>query len=270
MYSIGEFSKIGSVSTKTLRYYDEIGLIHPAYVDQENHYRYYSDKQVDDILFISELKSYDLRLEQIKAIVESGDKHLLEHFLKKRIQELDNQMQESIRLKQCIEQKMQQIQLGGNIMDSKSELVVEAKEFSPVWVVSKKATIEISHISSVIGSVYEEIYKNGFSPKGPVMTFYLDEEFCHENANVEVCIPVEENEQTRNNEQVKLLEPGMCATCVYTGPYSKLGKAYAEVLKWIEEHKHKLTSAPFDCYMNSPQEVKNPEELITKVCFPIK
>ena len=41
MYSIGEFSKIGSVSTKTLRYYDEIGLLRPAYVDEENRYRYY-------------------------------------------------------------------------------------------------------------------------------------------------------------------------------------------------------------------------------------
>ena len=122
MYSIGEFSKIGSVSTKTLRYYDEIGLIHPAYVDKENHYRYYSEDQVYEILFVSELKCYDLRLEQIKAILES---------------------KVSIQLKQCIERKMQQIQLGGNMMDGKLELIVEAKEYKPVLVVSKKATIEI-------------------------------------------------------------------------------------------------------------------------------
>lgn len=30
MYLIGEFSRIGSVTTKTLRYYDKIGLLHPA------------------------------------------------------------------------------------------------------------------------------------------------------------------------------------------------------------------------------------------------
>lgn len=82
MYSIGEFSKIGSITAKTLRYYDEIGLLRPAYVEQENRYRFYSEEQVYEILFIAELKSYDLRLEQIKAIMESKDEHLLEYITK--------------------------------------------------------------------------------------------------------------------------------------------------------------------------------------------
>ena len=40
MLSIGEFSKICKVSTKTLRYYDEIGLINPSKINQENGYGY--------------------------------------------------------------------------------------------------------------------------------------------------------------------------------------------------------------------------------------
>ena len=270
MYSIGEFSKIGSVSRKTLRYYDEIGLMSPAFVNQENHYRYYSDEQVYRILLISELKCYDLRLEQIKAILDSEDEHLLVHFLEQRIQELDNQMQENIRLKQCIEKKVQQIQSGGKLMDKNLVLEVGAEEYAPVLAVCRKAVIEISQISDVIGSVYEEIYKNGLKQNGPVMTFYADEEFHHEHANVEVCIPVEDSQSVQNCENVKLLAPGMCAVCVYTGPYSKLGEAYAAVLKWIDENHYEIASAPFDCYINSPQEVKSPEEFVTKVCFPIK
>ncbi len=270
MYSIGEFSKIGKVSTKTLRYYDEIGLLRPAYVDRENHYRYYEIDQVYDILFIGELKSYDLRLEQIKAILANRDRELLEHFLRERIQELDNQMQESIWLKQCIEKKMHQIQLGGSIMDKKCELVVIAEEFTPVLVMSKRALVDVSQISSVIGSVFEEIFKEGLRPNGPVMTFYFDEEFQKEHTDMEVCIPVEESDQAKNKEHVKLLQPGKCATCTYTGPYSKLGEAYAAVLEWIKENNYVIASAPFECYMNSPQEMKNPEEFVTKVCFPIR
>ena len=116
MYSIGEFSKIGSVSTKTLRYYDEIGLLRPAYVDEENRYRYYEERQVDEILLISELKTYDLRLEQIKAIMESGNPSLLEHFLQERITQLNHQIEENVRLRQCIERKVQEIQSGGKMM----------------------------------------------------------------------------------------------------------------------------------------------------------
>ena len=42
MLTIGEFSNICRVSTKTLRYYAEIGLILPDEINPENGYRYYS------------------------------------------------------------------------------------------------------------------------------------------------------------------------------------------------------------------------------------
>lgn len=270
MYSIGEFSKIGSVSTKTLRYYDEIGLLRPAYVDEENRYRYYAEEQVDEILLISELKTYDLRLEQIKAIMESGDTSLLEHFLRERIEQLNNQIENNIRLRHCIERKVHEIQLGGSMMEQKMELVVEAKEFEPVWVMSKSATIEITQIGTVIGNVFQEIFNNGLQPAGPVMTFYMDKEFQPEHANIEVCVPVVSCDGMENVQGVKKLNLGLCAMCTYMGEYSKLGKAYAAVLGWIEENKYQIAYAPFDVYISGPQTAKNPEEMITQVWFPIK
>jgi len=270
MYSIGEFSKIGSVSTKTLRYYDEIGLLHPAYVDEDNHYRYYSEEQVDDILYIGELKCFDLRLEQIKAVLESKENSLLEHFLTERIHQLNDQMQTNQRLCWSIQKKVHEIQLGGLFMEMKAELFVEEKEFVPVWVMSKTVTIEINQISSVIGSVFEEIFKQNLQPAGPVMTFYLDEEFQPEHANVEVCIPVLSSSNAKEVPGMKMLNPGLCATCTYVGAYHKLGKAYAAVLKWIEEHQYKIASSPFDVYISDPKDIKNPGELITQVWFPIK
>lgn len=47
MLSIGEFSNICKVSTKTLRYYAEIGLILPDEINPENGYRYYSVEQLE-------------------------------------------------------------------------------------------------------------------------------------------------------------------------------------------------------------------------------
>ena len=56
MLSIGEFSKICQVSTKTLRYYAEIGLILPNEINYENGYRYYYIEQLETMLFIKRLK----------------------------------------------------------------------------------------------------------------------------------------------------------------------------------------------------------------------
>lgn len=73
MLSIGEFSKICQVSTKTLRYYAEIGLILPNEINYENGYRYYSIEQLETMLFIKRLKSYNFSLEEIKVILKSEE-----------------------------------------------------------------------------------------------------------------------------------------------------------------------------------------------------
>jgi DNA-binding transcriptional MerR regulator len=71
--SIGEFSKICKVSAKTLRYYAEIGLILLNEINPENGYRYYAIEQLETMLLIIRLKSYNFSLEEIKQMVESGE-----------------------------------------------------------------------------------------------------------------------------------------------------------------------------------------------------
>lgn len=44
--SIGKVSKLKGVSIKSLRYYDEIGILKPAYVNSETNYRYYKPEQL--------------------------------------------------------------------------------------------------------------------------------------------------------------------------------------------------------------------------------
>ena len=73
MLSIGEFSNICKVSTKTLRYYAEIGLLSPSEVNPENGYRYYAIEQLETMLLINRLKAYSFSLEEIKTILKSGD-----------------------------------------------------------------------------------------------------------------------------------------------------------------------------------------------------
>ena len=72
MLSIGEFSKICQVSTKTLRYYEEIGLLYPKYVN-EHGYRYYDTSQLEKMLMIQRLKNYYFSLDEIKEIINSNE-----------------------------------------------------------------------------------------------------------------------------------------------------------------------------------------------------
>ena len=68
---INEFAKLTGVSVRTLHYYDEIGLLVPAYVDEFSGYRYYDEEslfRMQEILFYREL---DFSLKSIKEIISS-------------------------------------------------------------------------------------------------------------------------------------------------------------------------------------------------------
>lgn len=170
MYTIGQFSKIVRVSTKTLRYYDEIDLLKPMFVDKDTQYRYYSYDQALKLLSISELKEYGLKLEEIKVIMDKQDTMLLKKFLKNKISEIDSEVQNNLKLKGSIEEKIKKIESGGNIMEVKKDLKVELKERQPLIVISRRTTTSMSNISNVIGKVFEDILNMNLKPIGPVMT----------------------------------------------------------------------------------------------------
>lgn len=71
-YSIKSLAKLAGISTRTLRYYDEIGLLKPLRINSSG-YRIYGDKEVDILQQILFYKALELPLEKIKEIITSKD-----------------------------------------------------------------------------------------------------------------------------------------------------------------------------------------------------
>lgn len=60
LYTIGEISKIKNITTKALRFYDDIGLLKPHWVDPENQYRYYHPDQLMHIDIIKAARNLEI------------------------------------------------------------------------------------------------------------------------------------------------------------------------------------------------------------------
>ncbi len=65
VYKIGDFANLVNISVRTLRYYDEIGLLKPFIVDKFTNYRYYTDDNVVEAQFITLLKEIGFTLQEI-------------------------------------------------------------------------------------------------------------------------------------------------------------------------------------------------------------
>ena len=72
MYSIGMFSQICRVTPKTLRHYDEIGLLRLARIDRFTGYRYYTTGQLPRMNQIQSLRQMGFSLTEIIALLDGG------------------------------------------------------------------------------------------------------------------------------------------------------------------------------------------------------
>ena len=70
---IKEFAKLTGVSVRTLHYYDEIGLLKPAFIDERNGYRDYDEKSLGRMVEILFYRELDFSLKSILEIISSPD-----------------------------------------------------------------------------------------------------------------------------------------------------------------------------------------------------
>ena len=71
-YSCGKLSKISGVSARTLRYYDEIGLLKPARTASSG-YRIYGQTEVDRLQQIMFYREFGFALDDIKNLLSASD-----------------------------------------------------------------------------------------------------------------------------------------------------------------------------------------------------
>ena len=123
LYKIGEFAKLTNIPVKTLRYYDEINLLKPEEIDLFSGYRYYSDKQKEDLEIILALKEAGFSLEEIKKNKDNySDEIMLQkkETLLREQEKLDERIKKLDYLRNHIRDK--KIILNGNIKEEPRKL----------------------------------------------------------------------------------------------------------------------------------------------------
>jgi DNA-binding transcriptional MerR regulator len=73
MLSIGRFARLTGLTVKTLRHYDELGLLRPAHVDEWTGYRFYQRSQVREAVAVRRLRALRIRLDEAAVLIGSDD-----------------------------------------------------------------------------------------------------------------------------------------------------------------------------------------------------
>lgn len=272
MLSIGEFSKICKVSTKTLRYYEEIGLINPDAINPETGYRYYSIRQLKKMLFVSRLKSYQLSLEEIKDILElEGDQseEKLCSVLNKKIREMQEKLNTLEYTVKQMNKDILNLEKGVPIMSYLDNIEVQLVETQPMNILCIRQMMNAQDYAEGYGKYFSRLYKKIAEGKltalGTPLTIYHSSEYNPNGNDTEFAIPIAEAVKGTRD-----LPGGLCAKSVLKGSYSGLTSVYTKLREWIDKEDYELVRSPYEIYVTDPNQIAIPEDLVTEVYFPVK
>ena len=271
MLSIGEFSSICRVSTKTLRYYDEIDLLTPSEINPQNGYRYYAIEQMETLLFINRLKTYSFSLDEIKRIMQNGilQDGSIYHALLHKKKEIEKHIHETGIVLDQLNGDIHNLKMGKPIMSYMDDIDVRLVEVPMMYLLSIRKMVQVDdypgEYTDCFGKLFRKIAVERLTMAGPPMVLFHSAEFTPNGLDTEFAIPVKEYVTGTRD-----FSPGLCIKTVVRGAYSELASVYAKQRKWAEKEGFKCNNAPYEAYVTDPSQVADDKENITEIYYPVK
>ena len=266
MLKVGDFSRLSLVSIKALRYYDELGLLKPARVDDFTGYRYYTAEQLPRLNRILALKDLGLSLEQIGVLLSKEvSSEELRGMLRLKQVEVEGRIGEARAQLARVEARLRQIEKEGGF--PMYEVVLKKLPAQNVAAI-RKTLPNYGQLNTLFGQLFGPIWgKVKFA--GPTVAIYHDPEFKEEDVDVEVAIPIEGTLPDGGPVQSRELPGGLMACAVYQGPYEGIGEAYNAVMAWIEPNGYRVAGPVRENYLRSPGDTNDPTQYVTEIQVPV-
>ena len=266
---IGEFSKMMQVTVKTLRHYEQRGLLMPEEVDKWTGYRYYSISQMQRLNTIRGLQRQGFTLEEIKELLEDGAQMPRIDQLAQKIEETDQQLQ-------LLQERRRQLL---RLMDSHKQINTMEKfsiqSLPEIIVASHREVIaDYSALGALcVNKIGPEMQRLGCKcpPPGYCFTIEHAKEYHPTDIDIEYCEQVEEMGIDSNIIQFKRLAAVPKALCMkHIGPYERFYESYTEAFKYMEEQGYKMAGHPRTCYIDGAWNQEDPEKWVSIIQIPIQ
>ena len=263
MYKIGMFAAMNRVSVKTLRFYEEQGLLMPALIHPETGYRYYTLSQMAVLHQITALKMAGFTLEEISRINSGANEQ--EVLLRKK-SELLTKIAELTRKIAVVD---------GYLSKTKTGLSnpVLIKTIPETTVAAMQTRIEsydaLFEVMPQMGTIMEQVGCECAVPEY-CFTNYLESGYKEENILVELCESVTEEKEGRNGLYFRTL-PEIQAACIFhKGSYNTFSESYEAVLKYIEENEYEIAGAIRESYIDGIWNKDDEREWLSEIQVPIR
>ncbi len=276
---IGDLARLGGVSVKALRFYDDQGLLSPDHVDPQTGYRYYSLDQSKTLAVITNLRLIDFTIAEIAALLRDDTPSTDDIKKSIAIKQRDIKAAQS-----HLANKLQMADMMARSLEDATASALPTFKLAPLPaqnVFSIKQTVP--HLGQPVTTLFERaetIVANdqARAPSAPFLIFH-DPPTVKENLEVEVCIPL----TTTHDDQMlttHLSGSDIACSVVYAGGYFKTETLYQQMSQWIRqagltasgpmrELYHRFGADQDDYRLPAKMIARSQQEFLTELQIPV-
>jgi len=272
MFSIGEFARLGGVSVRTLRHYDEIGLLRPTTVDPNTGYRGYSARQLGQLNRIIALKELGLSLTQARRLLDGITLEELRGMLMLRRAQLEHELEQHQNQLLGVEGRLRSIAREGAV--PADDIVAKKIPATGVVAIAGQApAFGPENIVPVVNRLAEQFDQLGIHDRvkeaGPRLIFYEYED--GENVLVYLALPVAESPgELPPPAQYRVLPQIEAATTVRSGPAASIfPMVYHDLVRWIDERGYHAAAGPGrEVWVNEVDDIAEVAQQVFEIQLP--
>ena len=267
MLRIGEFSKMAMTTVKTLRHYDEIGLLKPRSVDPITGYRLYEASQLADLHLIQSLRQAGFSLSEVLGIV-SGDgvRVALERHVVDLQTEIAARQDMLSRALFILDKNKEAGNMSYNVaVKHIPEQIVYCKEFlMPSF---REYFTEIPALGERLRDRYPDL-----KLAAPEYCYIvnLDAEWRMTDNRILFCEAVTELREGFDDIWFERTPAIDVVSVMHEGAYEDMGAAFTHAAEWIERNGYKIAGEPRSSYIDGIWNKQSVAEWLTEVQIPVK
>jgi DNA-binding transcriptional MerR regulator len=271
MFSIGEFARLGAVSVRTLRLYDEMGLLRPARVDPETGYRAYTPGQLGQLNRILALKELGLSLTQIRRMLAGITVDELQGMLMLRRAQLETELQAQKNKLLGVEARLRYIATEGT-MPADDITVKKIPATGVVAISSPSPDWENEHIVPAVNQSRVQFDELGIGRQvkvaGPFVVFFDQDKDA--DITVYVGLPVAEPPTDLPPPATYLVLPEMEAiVAVRSGPAASIFPVvFHDMARWASAHGYQPAGPPRDVWIHEIDDIADVDQQVFEVQMP--
>lgn len=266
IFTIGEVSKLFQINIRTLRYYDEIGLLKPEYTDSDTKYRYYSTKQFERLNTIKYLRALDVSLAQIISFFEKKDVEHMLKILEEQKKEMERKKEELKLIEKKINCRLSQLNYALNTEIDKIEIKMLKER--KIVLLKKEISIEEDLETSIralenLGELNASVFlgKIGLSlDKNKILEGDI-------SSFSSIFIIIESSDKYKGQKEV--LSGGSYVILRYRGSHKDSAAYYKKLMDYIELNGYFIAGDAIEITMIDSGLTDDEDRFVTEIQIPI-